>query len=364
MKTISKRVLTIDFARGLSVFLIAMVHTLWIYGDVTTQTETWLGSLIHTIGKGTPIFLIVMGFSYTLSSNQSLKLSFKRALMILAAGYGMNFLKFHVPILLGVMPENFIAAYGWAIPLSWENLVYLLGTGDILQLAGVSLLFMGLINHFSKSKYVPLVVALCMLLATPFVRGLHSGILGVDYVLDLLCSEGWNIYFAIFPWFIFILAGMFFGRWYRDIQKDQSVIFTRMLYVGVPTLLIGLILCSYDYEYHFGDYFHLGQGGVLYLTGFNLIALWMSHQIVTRTKHNIVFSFFYYCSQRVTSIYILQWVLICWGMSILGYQEFGIIGILILIPLFLTATIMIRRLFDLIKFPETMPNRKAIKREV
>ncbi|WP_378186514.1 heparan-alpha-glucosaminide N-acetyltransferase domain-containing protein [Aquimarina sp. W85] len=354
MNDFSNRVHTIDFARGLSVFLIAIVHTLWMYGDLATQSDTWLGYCIHTIGKGTPIFLLVMGFSYTLSRNQSLKLSCKRALILLAAGYGMNFLKFHVPILLGIMPENFIAAYGWTTPLSWKNLLYLFGTGDILQLAGVSLLFMGVINYFSVNKWIPLFIAFCILIATPYVRGLMSGIDGLDYLLAILWSDKWDIYFAIFPWFTFILVGMFFGRWYHENQRNQKFIFSRMLSIGLITLIIGLLMCFYDYKYHFGDYFHLGQGGVIYLTGFNLIILWISYQIVSRSAHNSIFSFLYYCSERVTSIYIIQWVVICWGMSVLGYQQFGVIGILILIPIVLVITLMIQKLVDLLKNSEIL----------
>ncbi len=340
----NKRILAIDLARGLSVLMVIIVHTLWIYGDIHTQSETWLGSTIHFIGKGTGMFLIAMGVSFTLSRNQSIVLSIKRAFYILVMGYLMNFLKFVLPVLAGTVPDNFIAAYGWTSPVTLDQMIYMLGTGDILQLAGVSLLFMGIINKLSKNKYVPLVIALCIAILTKEVHGFRVGIVGVDYILDLLWGAEWNVYFAVFPWFSFILIGMFFGLWYKEREKSNSYLFTRMFMAGIALMFVGGGLCYYNFEYHFGDYFHLGPGGVLYLAGFNLVIMWIAHLLVTYIKENKVFNFLYYCSKRVTTIYMIQWVVICWGMGALGYQQFGVYGVLLLIPFYMLLTLGIQRL--------------------
>ncbi len=345
MSTIKpNRILAIDLARGISVLMVIIVHSLWMYGDTHTQSETWLGSIIHFIGKGTPMFLIAMGVSFTLSRNQSVVLSIKRAFYILAIGYLMNFLKFVLPALIGTVPDNFIEAYGWTAPVMPANMLYMLGTGDILQLAGVSLLFMGIINKFSKNKYIPLIIALFIAVVTKEIHGFQLGIGGVDYILDLMWGAEWNVYFAVFPWFSFILIGMFFGMWYKEKNKSTAYIFTRMGIAGIVLMVIGGGLCYYNFEYHFGDYFHLGPGGTLYLAGFNLVLLWGAHLLVTRIKENKIFKFFYYCSKRVTTIYVIQWVIICWGMGFLGYQQFGVTGVLLLIPTFIVLTLGIQKL--------------------
>lgn len=54
-----------------------------------------------------------MGVSFTLSRNQNILLSIKRTFYILAMGYLMNFLKLVFPVLVGIIPDNFIEAYGW-----------------------------------------------------------------------------------------------------------------------------------------------------------------------------------------------------------------------------------------------------------
>lgn len=358
-----KRIQAIDLARGISVLMVIIVHTLWIYGDIQTQSESWLGSVIHMIGKGTPMFLIAMGVSFTLSRNQSILLSIRRAFYILGVGYLMNLLKFLVPVWLDTVPDNFIQAYGWTKPVTFSNMLYMLGTGDILQLAGVSLLFMGVVNKVSKNKYVPLVIALCIILTTKVFHGFRLGIVGVDYVLDLLWGAEWNVYFAVFPWFSFILIGVFFGKWYKETNKSNNYIFLRMLIGGIVLMLIGGVLCYSDYQYHFGDYFHLGPGGAFYLAGFNLVLLWIAHIMVTRIKANAVFNFFYYCSKRVTTIYLIQWVIICWGMGIFGYQNYGVVDVLLFIPVFVILTIGIQELIlEKIKFKRKRSNNEANKK--
>ena len=349
----TQRIAAIDLARGVSVLMLVVIHTLWMYGNVYTQESTWLGHLIHFIGKGTPMFLIAMGISFTLSRNQSIKLSIKRGLILLGLGYLTNFLKFVVPVLIGIMPENFIAAYGWTAPPSFNNMVYMVLTGDILQLAGVSLLFMGIINKYAFHRFVPLVIALVIMMVSQELRGIHVGIAGLDYVLDLLWGQGWNVYFALFPWFSFILIGMSMGLWFNEKGRDLSFIFTRMLWVGIAFAIIGGSACAYDFTYHFGDYFHLGPGGALYLAGFNLILYWGAHKLVTYAKPNQFFEFLFYSSKRVTMLYIIQWVIVCWGIGIFGYQQLGTTGVLVLIPVLTAVTYLVQaqleKIFHIIK---------------
>lgn len=337
-----KRILAIDLARGISVILVIIVHTLWIYGAIPVQEDAWLGNVIHFIGKGTPIFLIAMGFSFTLSRNKTIILSVKRAIFIFLIGYFMNFLKFILPIWASIIPETFINAYGWTFPVTLEQQLYLLQTGDILQLAGVSLLFMGGVNKLSKNKYVPLVLALVIMGVTKFVRGYRLGINGIDYILDLLWGAEWNVYFAVFPWFSFVLIGLFFGLWYKE-KPNTDFIFKRMFIYGIIFLAVGGGMSLYNFEYHFGDYFHLGPGGAIYLSGFNLVLLWFSNQLIKQFKENKAFNFFYYCSKHVTTIYVIQWTIICWGMAVFGYQKLDILGVLLLIPVFIVLTLSIQR---------------------
>ncbi len=354
MKT--DRILAIDFGRGLSVSLLAIVHTLWMYADLHTQETSTLGHFVHFMGRGTPVFLVTMGVSFMISRNQNLKSSIQRGLWILAAAFFMNFMKFIVPIILGFMPDSFIKAYGWEAPLNLEQYIYLIQTGDILQLAGISLLFMGLVRRFVKNKYFILVIAFIVAAISRELSGFRLNIEGIDYLLDLLWGSEYNVYFPVFPWLSFILMGMFFGKLYIDENKNEKALFKAMLLWGVLMIIAGAPLVFTNSEYHFNDFFHMGLGGVIYFAGWNFTVISFFNLLVKKIPFNPIFKFLYYCSKNVTSVYIIQWVLICWGMGIFGFQNSKESTVLFLMILFLTLTFLTRYLMDRIQ--STIKQRK------
>ena len=352
METIQKkkRVLAIDFARGTSVILMMMVHTMLIYGTIATQTNTVLGEIILWLGRGTTMFLVSMGISFVLSRRQSFLAVCKRAVYILAVGYGMNFLKFLIPeFIFGGLPEAFVSAYGLKSG-TLETGIFFLLLGDILQLAGITLFIMGLINHFSKSKYVPLIVALLIISVSKELSGFRVGIAGLDYICDLFFSNQFNVYFPVFPWSAFILVGMFMGRWYKELNENQEVFFKRMLFVGLGFMAIGGILNFSNPEYHFGDYYHLGPGGSILILGLNLVLYWLINVIVSLFKeNNPVFNLLTFCSKHVTSLYVIQWVLINWGMYVFGFWQHDQWFVLGLFPVVIATSISMQLVYNEIK---------------
>ncbi|MBP1221692.1 heparan-alpha-glucosaminide N-acetyltransferase domain-containing protein [Flavobacterium sp. 1355] len=345
-----KRVLAIDIARGMSVILMMMIHTMLIYGTIPTQTNTILGEITLWLGRGTTMFLVSMGISFVLSRRQTFTAVCKRALYILAIGYGMNFLKFLVPeFVFGGLPQAFVSAYGLQSG-TLETGIFFLLLGDILQLAGVTLFIMGLINHFSKSKYVPLAAALLIIAVSKELSGFRIGITGLDYICDLLFSNQFNVYFPVFPWSAFILVGMFLGRWYKELNENQEIFFKKMLLVGVGFIVFGSLLNFSNPEYHFGDYYHLGPGGSILLLGANLVLYWLINIVVQLFKEdNSIFNLLIFCSKHVTSLYVIQWVLINWGMYVIGFWNQTQLAVLALFPAVIALSISVQIVYNEIK---------------
>ncbi|UII19031.1 heparan-alpha-glucosaminide N-acetyltransferase domain-containing protein [Fulvivirga ligni] len=338
----NKRILAIDFGRGMSVLVMILVHTLWVYGSIETQRDSSLGHVIHFIGKGTAMFLVSMGVSFVLSSRQSVAGSMQRGLVILGVGYLMNVLKFIVPLeLFHTMPEGFLQDYGWARPLSLDKLIWLATIGDILQLAGVALFFMGCANRYVKNKYILLVIALFIALPSRFLSGVSTDIPVLHYLCELFFSDAWHVYFPVFPWMSFMFAGMFLGRYYKEMQNDQDLLFKKMLQYGLIFLVVGGALCYYNFTYHFGDFFHLGPGGAFYLLGLNLIVLWVIHVLLKYMGDNYFVYLVYYCSRNVTSLYVIQWTLVFWGTMIFGYKDKSSLQIAFIMPIMILATLSV-----------------------
>lgn len=340
------RLVAIDFGRGLAVFCLVFIHTLWMYASVEVQAESWLGTVIHFVGKGTAAFLICMGISMMLSTRQSFTSTVWRALMILGLAYFMNFLKFIVPIeFFGTMPEAFIEAYGWHSPLNGKQLWYLLLTGDILQMAGVSLLLLAVVRKFVTNKYGVLTLAVGLLAISRETSGLRFGF-GGEYIAELIFGGNYHVYFPVIPWMSYILFGMFIGMLINENRDEAEKVFDRLLVPGLVTLAVGGALCLYDFEYHFGNFFHVGPGGVVYMLGINLALLWGIHKFVQLGLTGSVMKYLHYLSTRVTSIYIIQWVLVCWGMGIVGYQTLSLWQTVAIMPVMLALTLAVQWLLD------------------
>ena len=350
-----RRVFAIDLARGLAVFFMIAVHTMWMFGSHQVQTGTDFGHWLHLMGQGASAFLITMGFSFMVTPDRRLSRAFQRGAMILLVAYAMNALKFLVPIyVFGTMPEAFIAAYGWHSPLSLGQAAYLLGTGDILQMAGIAFFLIALARRFVPSKYGLLGMMLGSVVFSALMQGTRLGHPVPDYLLDLLWGKHWNVYFPVFPWIAHILVGMFLGTVYQEHGRDEQALLRVTGRLGVVLLGMGWAISRTDWAYHFNDFFHTGPGGTIYLLGRALCVFYLAIRLLAlrpmagwfRTAVN-------YLSAHVTTLYVVQWTLICWAMGIVGYQTLDPGQVLGMMPVMIVATLLaeyaLRRLWQMLR---------------
>jgi uncharacterized membrane protein len=350
MEEQSKRIAALDLIKGMSVIGMIIIHTLLTFANVKSQSETVIGSFIVFLGRGTSIFLICMGLTFITSRSQSLKSAVMRGGFLLITALLMNFLKFIFPVIFGFASDNFIQRYGWEGPIEQQYL-YLMLLGDILQLAGMSLLFIGLIRKYVKNKYGILAIGLLVALISREVSGINTDYPVLNYVLDLLFSNDFPayIYFPVFPWMSFVIIGMFFGKWYQELNYDRIQLFKNMLYTGFLFVAVGAPLVFVYGDYNYNGFYHMGPGGVFYFAGWTLIFLWAIFKISINVKENKFIRLLKYCSKNLTSMYVIQWILISWGKGIFGFRENGITAVLALIALYIMLTFSVQMLLDLLK---------------
>lgn len=341
----TRRVIAIDSGRGASVIIMCIVHSFWMYASIETQQSSAVSEFFHIAGRGTAMFLLAMGFSFVLSRRQPPSLAFKRGLAILALGYVMNALKFLVPILVfKTMPENFIEAYGFHSPLTVGQLMYLVRTGDILQLAGLSFMLLGFIYHYVRSPRALLALSLFVAVLSGPLRGYRPGIEGLDYICDLFWGNQYNVYFPVLPWFSMVLLGAFFGRLYQEREGDERFVFRTMLGFGFLATAVGAALCIYDRPYHFADFFHTGPGGAILQMGIASGLFWVAYYLSPPVYNTWFGKSLRYCSARVTRLYVIQWVVVCWGMGIVGYGQLNLGQVLLSSIAVLVVTLVVERL--------------------
>ena len=133
------------------------------------------------------------------------------------------------------------------------------------------------------------------------------------------------------------------GMYFQDKQKGEAGLYESMLLVGLPCLTVGGGLCYYDWETQFNDFFHPGHGGAMLALGASLCGFYLFGKTISATlSGNEKFRrAILYLSSRVTTIYIVQWTLVCWGMGIIGYQSLGTSQLVLLIPIMISLTLAV-----------------------
>ena len=148
-------------------------------------------------------------------------------------------------------------------------------------------------------------------------------------------------------------------------DKVGESLFKPILYFGIIFMVIGKLLCIYNYEYHFGDYYHLGPGGTMGLMGCIILIFWIFYQIErVLPKNNYIRILFFYCSENVTAFYVFQWVLIYWLLAFVKfsvYNEFTVLVIMLGVNLGVFVLLFI---FNTYLVSKKSKNQKAILQDV
>jgi hypothetical protein len=118
--------------------------------------------------------------------------------------------------------------------------------------------------------------------------------------------------FPFFPWFAYVLVGMFLG----DILKRSTNLnktFRKIGLAGVLISLASLAIIAPNYSYYCGDFYHSRSGFAAFVVGFISVWIYLCNLAVEYIKPNPAFATIYYWSRSVNIISLVQRVLIMWG---------------------------------------------------
>jgi len=327
-----QRVLSIDLARGLAVFFMIGVHALITFGAPETRDSAF-GYVVGFFGSppAAPVFMALMGISFYYSRNTDMAKGIKRGIKIIALGYGLNILRGVLPVLVAktILPH---AALGIPVAVAdcWDAFFEI----DILQFAGLSLIIMAIIRRYEVDKYLLLTLAVVIAAVSPLFWGVSIHFPPVDHLLDYLWGNkpsvepciGNLVSFPFFPWFSYVLVGMFMGNLLSQSANPAKVI-KRAGAVGIVLMLVGSALLYPDVGTHLGDYYHSTGVAVLFITGFVLAWIALCEVVVEHVKMNCVFEVLFYWSKHVNIIYLIQWTLIMWVADLaVGFYQCSILA--------------------------------------
>lgn len=336
-KKIKKKIDSFHIVRGLAVLFMIAQHIIIMYSSPAT-TKSFFGESILLLGTApaAPIFMFIMGLFFIYSAPKTMIQNICRGLKLIALGYILNFLRFTVPLSLALATN--LCTTKDLLPNTMMSLFF---TVDILQFAGVAVILMTLVSALFKKPLSWGLLACLTTIISPFLWGKSSNITALNILFDLFWGKGVHIDFPIFPWIAYPLIGMLFGHLFLKTQRQKNI-FTLMLKTGLTLVVFGTIISLSSIEYHFGDYHRSGIGGVLFIMGFILIWLPFFEWLSKKFKKNLIFDYLTFLSKNITYIYIIQWLLIGWGVLIFdtNKQYAGINSIQIVTCIILTSLLV------------------------
>lgn len=297
------RIYYLDFMRGLAVFFMVMQHTMIVHEYMGGEGAHFIGNIFVLLGTApaAPIFMFIMGL-FIMKSKRDDKYIFVRGLKLLALGYGLNLIRFTIPMLIAGEADAVVMLFGV----------------DILQLAGLSFMMAAFLRKFAKNRFVIPVLVIVVLLVSPYLWGISDS----NHVTDLLWGTGDNVAFPFFPWCIYPMLGMYLSSYLIQIQLDRKVKM-RLLITGVIVGIVGLLTLDI---FPSSDYSRYGLGASFLIISFVFLWLLVSEFITRKFKvlrEGKVVKILFFWSENVTNVYIIQWVIFGWSMLVLGANGFN-----------------------------------------
>lgn len=322
----------LDIARGFTVMLMPAVHVTMLYGNEAVY-RSWLGAFLNWIAvfPGAQLFMLLMGISFSLAEKKSFANSakqinpFHKPLRWLFIAYALNAFKFLIPAMAGWLPAAFYTYLNLSPGRGADLRLFLLG--DILQFATVAIIVLDAISRSAHSNTFALILCMIVICLSPFAWRLKISGNVTNELLSLISGNDSLVFFPVFPWLVYPLAGFLTGRQHQKVAANYIWLCSIGLILMLPQILFHGINDAGENLYRslpLQTLFHLG---------FCFVWISLCAAIQKKMGGRPFFIFLQWCSRHITLIYFLQWVLIFWCTRFLPYRGLNIAFTLLFIAL-------------------------------
>jgi uncharacterized membrane protein len=305
-----------DLASGLAVFFMILVHVLWHWGAPSTWTTPIGEAISYAAGPtAAPVFAFLMGASLGAAPRGSFRSMAARGLWLVFLGYVLNFLRGVIPASLGLASGVVTAEQVAPYTLWW------LGTTiDLHHMIGFSLVAIAALRTRVEPGWIWLAFAGVLVVVAPWLRTVTADSPLLDAPMTPFIGSAPNVYYAIVPWLAYPLAGAVFGGVIAR-SGDRAVVFRRGGRIGLGFIAVGLLLIALQ-QPGFDVYTYWRQPLSFAVAIFGIILVWLALcDLATRRpwiegRLGIVYGW----SDRVIAMYFTHWIIVGWGVGLVGFR--------------------------------------------
>jgi uncharacterized membrane protein len=312
-----ERIRSLDLARGFTVLFIPAIHAGMLYSDPSVH-ETYLGKCLIAIaeGPGGQLLMLLMGVSFTFHAVHPTKQVLIKFAGLLITGYLLNVLKFVIPFSLDALPHAVLQDL--EIQSHKTAVIQLSIMGDILHFAAFALLVLHVFYKCKRYHWWALLAAFVIVYSSPLVWDLHTDNPVTDYLLGLATGQPPHVFFPLLPWLVYPLIGLCIGHYFR---RDQQHTTMDCGLIGAALLLAGLTTEHLFPVQYAAGFYRTPPSATLWHMGIVLVTLFGWQIIHQQYGNNLFFRLLTYSSKNITTLYCIQWVMICWLLPVFGYRK-------------------------------------------
>ena len=349
METVKTRQTEFDYAKTLAIFFMVIIHVIEEMSKVEfTALPSGFWENFIQFGAGplaAPVFVFAMGIGIVYSRNQEPVQLFKRGVKLLIVALCLN-------ICRDVIPRLIVCLISKSAP-EWEVFRYQIFNIDILHFAGLAFMLTALFKKLKVPTLALVPIGIVMQIAGNelSMRFAPTGV--AEILLSYIFDTGGDLAcFPILTWYaslaVGILAGTIIKKYSDNLNKVYSIGFW-----GGASLLLGFIFACHYYEvdirlFHalYEDAFY-GQTFFHFLYNSLVIVIELSLIHLITRKWNKDIGFVSFCGKNLTTIYVIQWMIVGWMTSFQDYHNIVpgmemsvVIGIIIALISILVAKLL------------------------
>ncbi len=326
--TVTGRVRAFDLARGAAVLGMVMVHVLFHWSQ-PALTATPFGLVVGFLGgpPAAPVFMFLMGASIAFSRHASPRSLAVRGVALFAGGYALNLARGTIPAALGLATGVVRADEIAPFTPTW-----LLGSVDILQLAGCSLVLIAMLLRFGAPRPRWLGIGAFLVVAAPLVRGLGGGVPVLGAALGPIWGDASNVFYPVVPWAMYPIVGAVFGSALvraRTLGRERAVLGQAAIAGALLAVAGGVAIVLTRPAFDVTTYWHHPPAFAVAILGFVLCWTWACDRLVAAFGSARPIRLLERAGRRVTAVYVVHWLIIGWGIGLVGFRALELSGTLV-----------------------------------
>ncbi|WP_339011766.1 heparan-alpha-glucosaminide N-acetyltransferase domain-containing protein [Lactococcus garvieae] len=308
-KTNTGRQIELDIAKGFSVIFMVFSHVMLQFSSERVSDSLYSSIVDFFAGiPAAPVFMFMLGVGVIYSKKATAKTLAYRGVQVLCAGYILNFFRSVLPVYINHLQGY--TEYTSIFELFYDNFFYV----DILQFAGLAMLFLALVLKFKLSHLNIICITLVFmglnLILLPHMPRIEN--IWSTPLLSLVIGGAETSYFPFLTWIVYPVSGYIFGS-YLIQATDKRQFYAQLFKVTGPVLLlylVGILMMNFPtgYENEALYYQHTALINIIYIL---FVLWWLSFvYFISQTFHLDKIAFIQTLSKNTNKIYYIHFILI------------------------------------------------------